>query len=462
MEVRDPADHRSVVGEVPAMGAHDVAEVYDAAVDGAARWAATSPIARGRTLLRAAQLLRERAEPIAAELTREMGKTLAEARGEVGKSADFFEYCGGLARASQGEQLADERPGVRAWTIREPLGVVLAICPWNDPLLTPARKVAPALIAGNAVILKPASYTPLVSLHLARALADAGLPSGVLSTVTGRAAAVSGPLLEHEALRAVSFTGSNEVGAQISHALAGRRAKILSELGGKNAAIVLEDAELERAADTIATAAFAQAGQRCTAISRVVVERAVADSLIALLTERAGALVLGPGLAPDTTMGPLVSPEQQRSVSSFIERAISGGVDAVAGGRTPQSDHLAHGCFVEPTVLREVTAEMEVWREEIFGPVLAVLAVADLDEAINVVNDSPYGLSASIFTTRLNAAMRFADEAEVGQVAINLPTSGWDVHMPFGGYKQSGSGLKEQGTDGVAFYTRTKTVALAT
>lgn len=459
LEVRDPADRRHVVAEVPAMGADDVAEVYEAAREGAALWRRTSPVARGRILLGAAALLRRDIDEIARTLTREMGKTLCEARAETNKAAEFFEYCAALGRAPQGELLADERAGAHAWTVREPVGVVLAICPWNDPLLTPARKLGPALITGNAVILKPATYTPAVSLHLARVFADAGLPPGVLGTVTGPAARIADALLADETLAAVSFTGSTEVGRTLRGALAARNVKLLAELGGKNAAVVLGDADLDLAAQTIAPAAFAQAGQRCTATSRVIVDRSVLEPMVERLTARAEAVVVGPGLDERTTMGPLVSLEQRTLVAGFVERALA---DGARGELTELDDErLSNGCFHPPVVVYDVDPASEIWQEEVFGPVVAVVAVDDLDHALEVLNDSRYGLAAGVFTSDLRSAHRFCDEADVGQVAVNLPTSGWDVHMPFGGFKESGSGAKEQGVEGLSFYTRTKTVALA-
>jgi aldehyde dehydrogenase (NAD+) len=458
-DVTNPADGREIVAQVPAMDADDVADAYASAQAGAGGWATTSAVARGRILLRAGQLLRERWDEIARDLTREMGKTLAEARGEVGKSADFLEYCGGLGRAPQGEVLADERAGARVWTVHEPVGVVLAVCPWNDPLLTPARKLGPALIAGNAVVLKPASYTPLVSLHLARALADAGLPPGVLNTVTGPSREIGAALIGNPALGAVSFTGSNEVGEALRRDLSGGTVKLLAELGGKNAAVVLADADLDQAAATLATAAFAQAGQRCTATSRVLVSRAVLGEMLERIAGHARNLVLGPGLDAETTMGPLVAAEQRQSVGGFIDRAIADGAELVAG-EEGLDERLAYGHFCRAAIL-VARPSMEIWREEVFGPVVSVVAIDDVDEAIAVVNDSPYGLAAGVFTTDLGAALRFIDGVDVGQVAVNLPTSGWDVHMPFGGFKGSGSGSKEQGLEGLAFYSRTKTVAMA-
>ena len=252
-----------------------------------------------------------------------MGKTLAEASGEVGKAADFFEYYGGLGRAERGSLLSHENPDVMSWTVHEPLGVVLAITPWNDPLLTPARKLAPALVAGNTVVLKPASDTPVIAIELARVLHDAGLPPGVLNTVTGAGRRIGGALLEHPALKAVSFTGSNDVGDSLKAALAGRDVRLLAELGGKNAAVVLADADLERAVASIAAAAFAQAGQRCTATSRVLVQRDVVDAVRDGLVRAADAHVLGPGVDPGVSMGPLVSPAQRDSVAG-LRRAGTG------------------------------------------------------------------------------------------------------------------------------------------
>jgi acyl-CoA reductase-like NAD-dependent aldehyde dehydrogenase len=459
LEVRNPADIRELVATVPSMDAGAVLAAFDAAESGGRVWAATSPVDRGRVLLRAAQLMRERHGELSGTLTREMGKTLAEAGAEVAKAADFLEYYGGLGRSDRGVVLAHENPAVMAWAVHEPVGVVLAITPWNDPLLTPARKVAPALIAGNSVVLKPASYTPMIAIELARVLHDAGLPPGVLNTVTGAGSRIGDALLAHPALRAVSFTGSNDVGAALKAALADRDVRLLAELGGKNAAVVLADADLEHAVATIAAAAFAQAGQRCTATSRVLVQRGVLDQVRDGLVLAAHRYVLGPGLEAGVSMGPLVSPSQRDSVEGFIERALSDGADRATAHQTGPGEH---GCFVAPTVLTDVSPDAEIWTEEVFGPVVAMMAFDTLDEAIDLLNASPYGLAAAVYTSDLDAAHAFTARADVGQVAVNLPTSGWDVHMPFGGFKTSGSGHKEQGLVGLDFYRRTKTVAMRT
>jgi alpha-ketoglutaric semialdehyde dehydrogenase len=458
LEVRNPADTRELVATVPSMDADAVRSAFDAAERGAKKWRNTSPVDRGRVLLRAAQLLRDRVDDLSRTLTLEMGKTIAEARGEVGKSADFFEYYGGLGRSERGGLLPHESFDVISWTVHEPLGVVLAITPWNDPLLTPARKIAPALIAGNSVVLKPASSTPVIAIELARVLNDAGLPPGVLNTVTGSGSKIARALVEHPALRAISFTGSNEVGDLLKASLADRDVRLLAELGGKNAAVVLADADLGTSIANIAAAAFAQAGQRCTATSRVLVQREVLDQVREGLVDAAEAHVLGSGLQPGISMGPLVSPSQRASVERFIEHAVEAGAER-ATARHAISDN-EHGCFVAPTVLTHVDPRMEIWTEEVFGPVVGLVAFDTLEEAIDLLNASTYGLAAALYTSDLGAAHTFADRADVGQVAVNLPTSGWDVHMPFGGFKSSGSGHKEQGLEGLDFYRKTKTVAM--
>jgi alpha-ketoglutaric semialdehyde dehydrogenase len=459
IDVTDPADRDAVVASVPALDPADVDRAYAGAVEGFAVWRATPALERARVLAGAADLLRERAEEIAVELVHEMGKTLGEATVETAKAADFLDYYASLARLPLGALLADARPGVEVAVRTEPVGVVLAITPWNDPLLTPARKLAPALFAGNAVILKPASETPLVALHLARALDDAGLPAGVLGTVTGRACRISEALLGDDRLVAVTFTGSTAVGNGLRRALGDRNVRLQTEMGGKNASVVLADADLELAAATVAAAAFGQGGQRCTATSRVIVEREIAGELARLLVAHAERVRLGPGLAPDTTMGPLVSDRHRDEVLAHLERARGEGARFLTGGGAPPDPDLARGCYVQPTVLADVDGAMAVWREEVFGPAIALREVADLDEAIAAANDSVYGLSAAVFTRSLSSAARFTREVEAGQVAVNLPTSGWDVHHPFGGFRESGSAFKEQGLEGLRFYTRVKTVA---
>lgn len=457
--VRDPADVRSVVGEVPAMTPGEVAAAYQRARAGFEAWRRTGPLDRAAVLAACAGLIRSRAQDGAVTLVRENGKTLAEASVEVAKTADFFDYYASFGRQPWGEILADARGGIQTTVRAEPVGVVLAITPWNDPLLTPARKLGPALIAGNAVLLKPAGQTPLIASWLAGLLREAGLPDGVLELLTGRTQEISEALLTDPELDAVTFTGSNDVGRHLRRVLSDRNVRLQAEQGGKNASVVLADADLELAALTVAAAAFGQGGQRCTATSRLIAEESVTPALLELLRQRAKACVLGPGLDPATTLGPLSTPGHRDGVLRHVAQARSEGAEVITGGAKPPDEALRYGCYVEPTLV-SVHPEHALWRDEVFGPVLSITTASGFDDAIRLTNDSSYGLSAAVFTTDLRRANEFIDRAETGQVAVNLPTSGWDVHHPFGGFRESGSAFKEQGAPGLRFYTRIKTAAV--
>jgi aldehyde dehydrogenase (NAD+) len=457
LEVRDPADQRELVGEVPAMTAGEVDEAYKRARAAFETWRRTNPLDRAAVLGACADLIRENAEDGAVTVVRENGKTLAEARVEVTKTADFLDYYASFARQPWGEILADARPGTQTTVRVEPVGVVLAITPWNDPLITPARKLGPALIAGNAVVLKAASQTPLIANWLATRFAEAGLPDGVLQVITGRNSEISDILLAHP--DAVTFTGSNDVGNHLRRTLSDRNVRLQTELGGKNVSVVLADADLDLAATTVAAAAFAQAGQRCTATSRLIVDAAVAETLTGKLRNRLDAIVLGPGLDAATTMGPLSMPGHRDTVLEHIAQATAEGAEVIAGGGKPAGDAFTYGCYVEPTLIN-VHPGQSLWRDEVFGPVLAITTATGYGEAVRLANDSIYGLAAAIFTTSLTSATSFTEDAEAGQVAVNLPTAGWDVHHPFGGFRESGSPFKEQGAPGLRFYTRIKTTAV--
>jgi aldehyde dehydrogenase (NAD+) len=459
IKVFDPSADGRIVAEVPEMEAADIDALMDAAVSGFARWRAIPGPDRATVLLRTASLLRQRADAIAADLVAEMGKTIAEARGEVERSADFFDYFSAFGRLPAGDVLPDRRADLTI-TLREPLGVVLAITPWNDPLLTPSRKLAPALIAGNAVVLKTATDTPLVGIQLARALHDAGLPAGAIGTVTGRGSVVGPALLADRRVAAVTFTGSTETGMSVRKALIDRNIRVQAEMGGKNCSVIMADADLDKAVATIVSAAFAQAGQRCTATSRLLVAENIYRPVIERLVAACKTLRLGPGSEVGTIVGPVVSRSHQASVLGAIEKARSVGATIACGGGAP-GGILAGGCYVEPTVIADVAANSALWREEIFGPVLAVRPFSSLEQAIQEVNDSPYGLSSAIFTRDLGAAHQFYAGVDAGQVGVNLSTSGWDVHIPFGGFRDSGSPFKEQGIEAMQFFTKTKTVSLA-
>lgn len=459
-EVRNPADSREVVARVPAMAGPDIARALDAARDGARRWRSTSIVERGEVLRRAAALVRERSNDIAHEVTLEMGKLIGEARGEVNKAADFLEYYAGFGRRPLGEVLPDARAGAEARAIREPRGVVVAITPWNDPVITPARKLCPALIAGNAVILKPAPESPLSALHLARALHDAGLPAGVLNVIVGPDDEVARGLVRSDGFQALTFTGSTEVGLALQRDLAGRNVILQTEMGGKNAALVLADADPNVVLEALASGGYVQAGQRCTATSRVLVEASRYEEVLERFAARAGEIRVGPGLSESAQMGPLVAESGLDRALAALEDARAGGAEVLAGGRRLREGGLEHGWFMGPTVFGERQPQSRIWQDELFAPVVGVTPVDDLEEAIEIVNSSAYGLSAAIFTRDLEAAHRFADAVDVGCVSVNLPTAGWDVQMPFGGFKQSGSGFKEQGENALDFYSRVKTIAM--
>jgi acyl-CoA reductase-like NAD-dependent aldehyde dehydrogenase len=456
----NPADTGDIVGTFPSMGAEDVSGAIDAAAEGFASWKQLTPVARGAMLRRTGELLRERRETIARDLTREMGKTVAESRGEVTRASFFFDYYGAYGRLPIGDHLPDERDGVFTYTIREPLGVVVAIAPWNDPILTPACKVAPALIAGNAIVLKPATLTPLSSWHLLRALADAGMPRGVVNMVTGAASVVGDAIIGHPAVRAITFTGSTAVGLELQARVRGRNIRLQTEMGGKNALVVLRDGDPRVAAQLAAAGGFGQTGQRCTATSRVVVESPLQESFMEEFVAAAQRIEVGPGLQEGTTMGPVVDAKQLDTVLGAVEQGRREGVLVRHGGTRLRGDRYDRGYFVAPTILDKVSPAMQVAQEEIFGPVVSVMQARDVDEAIAIVNQTRYGLSASVVTRSLVAAHAFARGVDVGCVAVNLPTVGWDVHVPFGGFKDSGSPFKEHGIEGLQFYTRIKSVAM--
>jgi acyl-CoA reductase-like NAD-dependent aldehyde dehydrogenase len=456
----NPADTGEVVAEFPSMDAAGVHRAIDAAAEAFPAWKALTPVARGAIMQRAAVLIRDRVDAMARDLTREMGKTLREARGEVIRASYFFDYYGAYGRLPIGDYLPDEREGVFTFTVREPLGVVVAIAPWNDPALTPARKMAPALIVGNTVVLKPASLTPLSAWHLLRALHDAGMPRGVVNMVTGPARVVGGALLDHPAVRAITFTGSTAVGLDLQAKVAGRNIRVQTEMGGKNAMVVLKDANPVLAAELAAAAGFGQSGQRCTATSRVIVEAPVEGAFVDEFLKKTKQITVGPGLDESTTMGPVVDDSQLQTVLSAVDQGKREGAKVLFGGERLGGARYERGYFVAPTILGSVSPAMTVAQEEIFGPVVAVMRAADVDEAIALVNNTRYGLSSSVVTRSLEAAHAFARRVETGCVAVNLPTVGWDVHTPFGGFKDSGSPFKEHGIEGLQFYTRVKSVAM--
>lgn len=459
--VRNPADCRQVVGRVPAMTTSQALEALERAAAARGQWHDLGPIARGQILRRAADLLREREATLAGLITAEMGKTSALAEGEVRAAADFLDFYAGLGRAPLGEVLPDAREGVTATVVREPLGLVFVITPWNDPLVTPCRKLGPALISGNTAVLKPSSEAPLICLALVEVLVESGLSVGVVEVVTGHASEVVTPVLDDPRIAGVTFTGSTQVGMALRARLATSTARLQTEMGGKNAAVVMADADLDLAVSMIVASGIGQSGQRCTATSRVLVHRGVLDAFKQRLTSEVEALRVGHGDANGVDVGPLITEAAMTGIIEDVEAALTSGAKPLAGGRRCGVAGMEHGWFLEPTILEGVEPGMEIWRKELFGPVLTITAFDTLDEAIALVNDSYYGLSAAIYTRSLHDASLFARLAEAGQVAVNLGTSGWPAQLPFGGFGQSGSAHKEQGRSAVDFYTRLKTTAVS-
>ena len=454
----NPANTDDVIGNIEMASREEARSAVEAAYNAFRDWKRTPAPARGKIVGRAGRLMEERKEELAQAITREEGKTLSEARGEVQRAINVVEFCAGESRRMNGETIPSELPSNFAYTIYEPHGVVACVTPWNFPIAIPAWKIAPALVAGNTVVFKPATLTPLTGTLLTEIFVEAGLPEGVLNLVLGSGSEAGDEIVSHPALRALSFTGSTETGLKLYEQVARRGVKVQAEMGGKNPVVVLEDCDMDLAVESTAQGAFGSTGQRCTATSRAVVIDKVADEFVKRIVERAKSFRLGPGDDPNTDIGPSVDEGQFNTVLKYIDIGREDGAELLCGGGRASGDGLDNGYFVEPTVFDRVTSDMRIAREEIFGPVLSVLRVKDFDEAMRVANDSDYGLSSSVFTNDTNLVYRFIDEIESGMTHINSPTTGGEAHIPFGGVKHTGLGAREQGSTSLDFYTELKVV----
>lgn len=454
----DPAQPDRVLGRYRPAGTDLLKQAVAAAHEAQVGWAALGIIARGAVLRRVGELLAQRTEEVAALMCAEEGKTLAEARGEVALSAETFSYQAGQARSADGATFPSSNPDELIRTVRRPLGVVAVITPWNFPVQIPVWKMAPALLHGNAVVWKPASETPAVSVALAEVLHDAGVPAGVVNLLLAPGA-VGAELVADPGVAAVTFTGSVPVGRGIAATATARGAKVQLELGGHNAAIVMDDVDLALAADAVVAGAMGSTGQKCTATRRVIVHADVHDELVSLVRERIRALSVGAGSDPATAVGPLVSRRARDDVAAAVEQAKSEGARVLAVGAVPD----APGWWSPPTVLGG-GPDLTIAREEVFGPVTTVMRVADLDEAIALANDTEFGLTAAVFTTDEATVRRCVDELDAGLVKVNGPTTGSKLHAPFGGVKASSfPGPREQnGESSAEFFTVTKTAYLRT
>ena len=448
-----------ILAQVPKGDADDVG----AAVDAAKRafedpsWRSMDPSKRGRLLFKVSQNLRERLADFARLETQNNGKPLGQAKGDVAMAARHFEYYAGVADKIQGSTIPV--PGNRLdYTLKEPLGVTAHVVPWNYPLVMAARSIAPALAAGNTVVAKPASFTPLSLLKFAELCKEAGLPEGVVNVVTGGGSEVGGALARHPEVRLTALTGSVETGTQVMELASSNLSRVVLELGGKNPHIVFSDADLQRAAVAVLNGIFTNAGQMCWAGSRLLVEEEIKDVFVRRLVEGANAVKLGDGLAPDTAMGPLVAESHRERVADYVQIGTGEGAKVIVAGSVPEEDGLRAGYFYRPTILDGVTQKMKVAREEIFGPVLAVITFEGQEDAIEKANDSDYGLWAGVWTQELRKAHRVAASLESGIVSINEEPLTFP-QTPFGGFKKSGNS-SEQGMDAVSSYVRVKNVSV--
>ncbi len=456
----NPARPTETVAHGLQAGPADVDHAMASAVAAKHGWARTPAHERGAVLLRTAAILEEHSPAWGRELAREEGKTLAEGQGEVLRAAQIFRYYGNDGDREAGSIYSSPRRGEKILVTRKPLGVVGVVTPFNFPIAIPAWKIAPALAYGNAVVWKPASTVPLLAMRLTQALETAGLPAGVLSLLIGPGP-VGTALVEHTALDGLSFTGSTGVGRSLAAAAAGRGVPIQAEMGGKNAAIVLADADLELAAEQVMLGAFRSSGQKCTATSRLVVADAVADDFLDELRTRAGALVVGDPTEHATQMGPVINDGARASIQRGIDGALAQGASLLTGGLPYVDQERSTGYFVAPTILElPAAARADVWQEELFGPVLSVRRAGSVQAAFDLANDSEFGLSAALFTQDVTLALEGMDELDVGILHINSESAGADPHVPFGGAKKSGYGPKEQGQSAKEFYTHTTTVYL--
>jgi alpha-ketoglutaric semialdehyde dehydrogenase len=455
----NPSRPTSVVGSGALAGQGEVDEAVAAAARALPAWARTPHHERAAVLTRAAAIVEQSAQAWGQELAAEEGKTLAEGVGEVLRAAQILRYSAGEADREAGEIYSSPRRGERLLVTRKPLGVIAVITPFNFPIAIPAWKIAPALSYGNTVVWKPASVVPVLAMRLAQALHDAGLPPGVLNLLVADGS-TGGHLVDHAGVSGVTFTGSTGVGRSIAASCAARGVPVQAEMGGKNPAVVLDDADLDLAVEQVLLGAFRSTGQKCTATSRLIVEQGIAEEFLAEFSRRARSLVVGDAVADATQMGPLVSASARDTVQRGIDTALGQGATPLAGGSPYVGGELTEGWFLPPTVLELPSTTPEVWREELFGPVVSVVRARNAQDAFSLANDSAYGLSAAVFTNDLGRALESVDEIDVGILHVNSETAGADPHVPFGGTKGSGYGPKEQGRASREFFTHTTTVYL--
>jgi acyl-CoA reductase-like NAD-dependent aldehyde dehydrogenase len=452
-----PANHEEIIGEFAASGPADVEDAVEAARRAFPGWSSTPAPKRGEILFRVARLLAEHKDELSRLMTQEMGKVLAEARGDVQEAIDVAYYMAGEGRRLFGQTVPSEMPDKFAMSIRRPIGVVGIITPWNFPVAIPAWKLFPALICGNTAVIKPASDTPACVVRFVELLTEGGIPDGVVNVVTGSGGEVGNAIVDHPDVRVISFTGHTDTGVEISTRAAKTLKRVSLELGGKNPIVVWEDADLDLALDSVVWSAFGTSGQRCTAASRLIVHRAIHDDFVGRLRDRVGKLVLGDGLEDATDVGPVINEKAVERIASYAAIGRNE-ADLVIGGEAARDGALGKGSFFQPTIFTEVKPDARIAQEEIFGPVTSVIPVTDWDETVRIVNGVKYGLSTSLFTRDVNLAFRSIRDFDSGLGYVNHGTIGAEAHLPFGGVKATGNGHREVGQAALDFFSEWKSV----
>ena len=459
IEDRNPADRSEVVGIFQRSGEEDVRGAIEAAIRAFRRWRHTPAPKRAEYLFRMGEILLRRKEEYARAMTREMGKPIKEARGDVQEAIDVCYHVAGEGRRLHGFTTPSELPNKACFTMRVPVGPCGLISPWNFPIAIPSWKLIPALVCGNSVVLKPASDAPLSAYHLVKLCQEVGIPRGVVNYVTGDGATVGGALTRDPGIALISFTGSSESGREVNRACADTFKKVSLEMGGKNAMIVMDDARLDLAVEGALWGAFGTAGQRCTATSRIIVHKKVHDEFVARFAEGAESLKVGDGIDESVQVGPLVNETQLKKVMEYVQIGRDEGADPVFGGVRLTKGEFGRGFFFEPTIFTKVAPGMRIAREEIFGPVVCVLAADGMDDALEIANDTVYGLSSSIYTQDVNRAFRAVRDLETGIAYVNSSTIGAETHLPFGGVKQTGNGHREgSATTAIEIFSEWKSV----
>ncbi|WP_066074458.1 alpha-ketoglutaric semialdehyde dehydrogenase GucD [Neobacillus soli] len=455
---KNPAKKGEVVGSYQLSSTIDFDKAATAAKKAQKAWRKLAGSVRGDYLLKAASILEERIDDVAATMTKEMGKTFAEAKGETARGVAILRYYAGEGMRAVGEVIPSSDSEALMFTTRVPLGVVGVITPWNFPVAIPLWKMSPALIYGNSVIIKPASETAITCAKIIECLHDAGIPAGVVNLVTGSGSVLGPEMAAHRNIDAITFTGSNTVGKELAQIAVSRGIKYQLEMGGKNPVIVANDADLDLAVEATISGGLKSSGQKCTATSRVIVQKEIYEPFKEKLLQKVAEITVGDGMDAGTWMGPSVSEGQLNTVLSYIKKGKEEGATLLFGGNQLNENDGLNGYYVEPAVFENVTSEMILAREEIFGPVLALMKVDTIEEALETANDSEYGLSASIFTTKISHMLSFINEMDAGLVRINAESAGVELQAPFGGMKQSSSHSREQGRAAIEFYTSIKTV----